>query len=346
MIVVITREAGAQVVEQFQELVGSQGVLENVVVRGDGRRVLSFRGSEGLLEKLAACPDSAEVFQLRSAWSLLERSRRPGGHVVSVAGVPFGSALFPVIAGPCSVENLDQVRSIAEGVKKAGALGLRGGAFKPRTSTYAFQGLGAEGLRYLQAAKAATGLPIVTEVMSPEEVDEVASVADMLQIGSRNIQNFRLLEAVGRCRTPVLLKRGMMSTLEEFLGAAEYIFIRGNEDIVLCERGIRTFEPSMRNTLDLASVAMLKEMTHLPVIVDPSHGSGVASLVPPLARAALAVGADGLLIEVHNHPEAALSDGRQSLTLKGLQDLMGNLAPLAQVMGRRLGDAAAATLQA
>ena len=257
-----------------------------------------------------------------------------------------GGDHFVVMAGPCAVESRELLFAAADAVASSGATMLRGGAFKPRTSPDSFQGLGAEGLSLLAEAAQRSGLGVVTEVMDPRDVALVASTASLLQIGSRNVQNFRLLEAVGRSDKPVLLKRGMMSTIDEFLGAAEYIFVRGNENIVLCERGIRGFEPRMRNTLDLASVALLKRLTHLPVIVDPSHGTGLSELVPALARAALAVGADGIMTEVHPRPEAARSDGRQSLSIVEFAQLMKELAPLARVMGRPLASSAEAALEA
>ena len=336
MIVVVTKTSDEAVVEALTSLAGTQGVLENVVKRGDGCRVLSFRGGDSLVERFETCPEVSRVVVMTGPWGMIGKSGNEGTRGVSVGQVSFGGGQFPVIAGPCSVEGLEQLQSIAQSAKESGAVGLRGGAFKPRTSPYAFQGLGSTGLDYLATAGKNSGLMVVTEVMSPEEVPLVAQSADMLQVGSRNVQNFRLLEAIGRTQTPVLLKRGLMSTVDEFLGAAEYIFMRGNENIVLCERGIRSFEPRMRNTLDLAAVALLKQLTHLPVIVDPSHGTGLSELVGPMSKAAVAVGADGLMIEIHPRPELALSDGRQSLSLEEFGQLMKELAPIAQIMGRSL----------
>ena len=245
--------------------------------------------------------------------------------LVKVGDVVIGGRSPVIIAGPCSVESEEQVLTIAEAVKEAGAHILRGGAFKPRTSPYSFQGLGIEGLKLLRKAGDAVGLPIVTEVMDPRHVEVVAKYADMLQVGARNMQNFPLLREVGRVRKPVLLKRGFGCTIEEWLCAAEYIALEGNEDVVLAERGIRTFEKATRFTLDIAAVAVLKEITHLPVVVDPSHAAGRRSLVIPLAKAALAAGADGVMVEVHSEPSKALSDGPQSLTIEMFKELVRDL---------------------
>jgi 3-deoxy-7-phosphoheptulonate synthase len=267
---------------------------------------------------------------------LAGRHARPAGTVVSAGGVEIGGPAVVVIAGPCAVEDEEQLLSTAREVKAAGARVLRGGAYKPRTSPYSFSGLKAEGLRLLARARAATGLPVVTEVMDARHLEQVIACADILQVGSRNMQNFTLLEEVGRCRVPVLLKRGMSATLAEYLLAAEHVMKRGNTQVILCERGIRTFEPSTRNTLDLGAVPLLKRHTHLPVIVDPSHGTGVAWMVAPMACAAVAAGADGLLIEVHTHPERALSDGGQSLSPAEFAALMPRLAAMAAAAGRSL----------
>lgn len=264
----------------------------------------------------------------------VDRDTRPQGSVVSVAGVDVGGPDLVVMAGPCAVESRDQVVATARAVARAGAAILRGGAFKPRTSPYSFQGLEQEGLALLAEARRATGLPVVTEVLDPRHLGMVADVADMLQVGSRNMQNVALLKEVGQADMPVLLKRGMAATVDELLFAAEYILSRGNERVVLCERGIRTFTTSTRNTLDLNAVPILKRRTHLPVIVDPSHGTGHAWLVPHLARAAVAVGADGLLLEVHIDPAKALSDGAQSLSVEDFEGLMPSLDAVAAAIGR------------
>jgi 3-deoxy-7-phosphoheptulonate synthase len=263
------------------------------------------------------------------------RKAKRAGTVVDVSGIPIGGTEVVIIAGPCAVENEEQLMATAKAVRAAGAKVLRGGAYKPRTSPYSFHGLREEGLKLLAQARAETGLPVVTEVMDARHLDTVCRYADMLQVGSRNMQNFTLLEEVGRVRRPVLLKRGMSATIEEFLQAAEYVMKGGNHEIVLCERGIRTFETSTRNTLDLNAVPMLKRRSHLPVIVDPSHGTGHAWMVPPLARAAVAVGADGLLVEVHCKPHEALSDGEQSLTPDRFELMMHELKAVAVAVGRR-----------
>jgi 3-deoxy-7-phosphoheptulonate synthase len=264
------------------------------------------------------------------------REVHPEATIVDIKGVQVGGREIVVIAGPCAVESEEQLLTTARAVKTSGAKILRGGAFKPRTSPYSFQGLKEEGLKLLNMAREETGLPVVTEVMDARHLDMVSRYADMLQIGSRNMQNFTLLEEVGNTRMPVLLKRGMSSTIEELLQAAEYLMKGGNRTIILCERGIRTFETSTRYTLDLSAVPMLKKRTHLPVIVDPSHGTGHAWMVPSLASAAVAAGADGLLIEVHPHPERALSDGPQSLRPDNFAKLMGELRLVAQAVGRTL----------
>jgi len=247
--------------------------------------------------------------------------------VVRVRDIEIGGDDFVVIAGPCAVESEDQLLRTAEAVSKAGARLLRGGAYKPRSSPYSFQGLGEEGLKILRKAREETGLAIVTEVMSEEDVSLIAEYADIMQVGTRSMENYALLEALGRCGRPVLLKRGMTATLEELLCSAQIVAVAGNSEIILCERGIRTFETATRNTLDIAAVPVLKTVSHLPVIVDPSHAAGVRSLVPVLARAAAVVGADGLLIEVHPHPETAMSDGEQSLTFREFREMMDDLDP-------------------
>ena len=279
---------------------------------------------------------SAGVARSVSGLLLVDRDRRPCGTTVDVSGVEIGGPSVVIIAGPCAVESESQLLTAARAVKAAGAAILRGGAFKPRTSSYSFQGLHAAGLELLARARAETGLPVVTEVMDPRRLDLVSRFADMLQVGSRNMQNFPLLEEIGRTRMPVLFKRGMSATIEEYLHAAEYILRGGNEQVVLCERGIRTFEPWTRSTLDLNAVPLLKRHTHLPVIVDPSHGTGHAWMVPHLAAAAIAAGADGLLVEVHPDPARALSDGQQSLTPAAFSELSQIVAAVAAAIGRTM----------
>jgi 3-deoxy-7-phosphoheptulonate synthase len=265
---------------------------------------------------------------------LVDRAGHPTGSLVRVDNVVFGGTEVVIAAGPCAVESEAQLLATARAVKAAGARVLRGGVFKPRTSPYSFQGLREDGLALLALAREATGLPIVTEVMDARQLPAVLAVADLLQIGSRNMQNYTLLEEVGRLRCPVLLKRGMSATIDEYLLAAEYILTGGNDQVILCERGIRTFEPSTRGTLDLNAVPILKRRTHLPVIVDPSHGTGHAWMVPALARAAIAAGADGLLIEVHCDPPAAMSDGEQSLTPDAFAELTRSIDAIAVAVGR------------
>lgn len=268
--------------------------------------------------------------------SRVGRKEHSDNTIVNISGVQAGGNNIVIIAGPCSVENLEQLFETARTVKKAGARIVRGGAFKPRSSPYSFQGLGEEGLKLLSSVRKEIGLPVVTEVMDTRQVELIAGYADMLQIGSRNMQNYPLLKEVGKCRKPVLLKRGMMATIDEFLQAAEYILNAGNEQVILCERGIRTFETSTRNTLDLSAVPMLKRLTHLPVFVDPSHGTGVRWMVPAMAKAAVAVGADGLIIEVHYKPEEALCDGHQSLNPDEFTQLMADLKKVAHAIGREI----------
>jgi 3-deoxy-7-phosphoheptulonate synthase len=271
-----------------------------------------------------------------SPFKLASRGFRPQDTIVPLNGVQVGGPQVVVMAGPCTVENRDQILEAARAVKAAGATVLRGGAFKPRSSPYSFQGLGVEGLKLLAEAREETGLLIVTEVMSPDAVPLVSTYADILQIGARNMQNFALLHAVGQSQQPVLLKRGMMSTMEELLMSAEYILSHGNDRLILCERGIRTFETYTRNTVDINAVPLLKQLSHLPVFLDPSHGTGQRELVGPVARAAIAAGADGLLIEVHPHPDEALVDGAQSLAPDGFAGLMGELRAVAEAVGRTI----------
>jgi 3-deoxy-7-phosphoheptulonate synthase len=268
--------------------------------------------------------------------SRVSRKTKPDDTFVNISGVQVGDTKIVVIAGPCAVESEEQLFETARAVKLGGARILRGGAFKPRSSPYTFQGLGEEGLKMLLDIRKETGLPFVTEVMDTRQVGLVAEYSDMLQVGSRNMQNYPLLKEVGMCRKPVLLKRGMMATIEEFLLAAEYILNQGNEQVILCERGIRTFETSTRNTLDLSAIPMLKRLSHLPVIADPSHGTGLRWMVPAMAKAAVAVGADGLIIEVHYKPEEALCDGNQSLDLDEFTQMMNDLRKVARAIGRQI----------
>jgi 3-deoxy-7-phosphoheptulonate synthase len=277
-----------------------------------------------------------EAHRIASPYKLASREFRKEETVISVGKESIGDVRIAVMAGPCAVENKTLLVEIAKEVKNAGANFIRGGAFKPRTSPYAFQGLEEEGLKYLAEARDRTGLPVVTEVMDPRDIEMIARYADVLQIGARNMQNFRLLKEVGLYKKPVLLKRGISATIKEWLMSAEYIMSGGNHAVILCERGIRTYETATRNTLDLSAVPVLKQMTHLPVVVDPSHAVGKWDLVAPMAKAAVAAGADGLIIEVHSNPEEALCDGEQSLKPKMFKQLMDELRPIAKAVGREL----------
>jgi 3-deoxy-7-phosphoheptulonate synthase len=322
MIVVMSAEARPEdvhaVVRTVEEAGGSA-----FISRGVERTIVGLVGDIELFVNLnlAALPGVSEVVRISAPYKLVSRGNHRGTSTVTVGDVPIGPGHFAFIAGPCAVESLDQTLEAAAMAKAAGAVLLRGGAYKPRTSPYAFQGLGAAGLEILAEARAATGLPFVTEVVDAADVPLVAEYADMLQIGTRNAQNFGLLQAVGAAGKPVLLKRGLTATYEEWLMSAEYVAQAGTLDIVLCERGIRSFEPSIRNTLDISAVPMIHALSHLPVIVDPSHAAGRRDLVVPLARAGIGVGADGVIVDVHPHPEQALCDGPQALFGAELDDL-------------------------
>jgi len=303
-------------------------------IEGEERVVIGVVGLGDVtacLESLEATPGVESAVRITAPYKFVSREFKKEHSQVPVNGLDVGADEFVVIAGPCSVESEKQIMETAEGVAAAGARLLRGGAFKPRTSPYDFQGLELEGLRLLRKAREATGLAIVTEVMSDRDVDLVAEYADCVQVGARNMQNFALLKSLGGCGRPVLLKRGMSSTIRELLMSAEYVVAHGNPQVILCERGIRTFETATRNTCDISAVPVLNELTHLPVIVDPSHAAGKRSLVPALARAAVAAGADGLIVEVHPCPEKAVSDGAQSLTIADFAELMRNLKPYMQL---------------
>ena len=276
----------------------------------------------------------AQIIPITKPFKLSGREWHPDDSVYKIGDVEIGGDSVFVMAGPCAVESREQLMSTAEAVKASGAHFLRGGAFKPRTSPYTFQGMGLHGLKLLEEARAATGLPVITEVIAPQDVEAVAASADILQVGARNMQNYSLLFEVGQMHKPVMLKRGLSATIEEWLLAAEYILSRGNYQVILCERGIRTYETMTRNTLDLNAVPVVRELSHLPIVVDPSHGTGRRSLVAPMALAGIAAGAHGLIIEVHAHPEAALSDGAQSLTPPAFKELVDQLAPLAAALGR------------
>ncbi|GGL04608.1 3-deoxy-7-phosphoheptulonate synthase [Planomonospora parontospora] len=343
MVIVMAPEATREDIETIVEVITAAGGSA-FVSRGVNRTIIGLVGDVaqfGALN-LRGMRGVADVMRVTAPYKLVSRDNHPERSTVRVGGVPIGPGTVTLIAGPCAVETPQQTLEAAEMAKAAGATLLRGGAYKPRTSPYAFQGLGEEGLRILADVRAATGLPIVTEVVDAHDVDLVASYADMLQIGTRNAQNFALLQAVGGVGKPVMLKRGMNATIEEWLMAAEYIAQRGNLDIVLCERGIRTFETATRNTLDVSAVPVAQRLSHLPVIVDPSHSGGRRDLVLPLTRAAIAVGADGVIIDVHPHPEQALCDGPQALVNGDLRELARVMRQLPPLLGKSaVGDALA-----
>ena len=321
------------------------------ISRGETRTIIGCIGDESKLSDvpLLSLPGVESVTPVLKPYKLASREFAASRTVVKVADDPdthIGGRTLAIIAGPCSVESMDMLRETARGVRAGGARLLRGGAFKPRTSPYAFQGLGASALKMLASVRQETGLPVVTEVMDPRQVETIAEHADMLQIGARNMQNFSLLSEVGKVQRPVLLKRGLSATITELLMAAEYVMAQGNRDVVLCERGIRTYETATRNTLDIAAIPVLKKETHLPVIEDPSHAGGRADLVAPLTFAAIAAGADGIIVEVHPNPAEALSDGDQSLSIEAFGQMMRALQPFAEAAGRTLPDSALVTAAA
>jgi 3-deoxy-7-phosphoheptulonate synthase len=328
-----TREEIANVCEHVR----ARG-FESIELPGADRLAIGVLGSNpgSIRDAIVDLPGVTAAIPVSKPYKQVTREWHPESTVVDVAGVPFGDGSLVVMAGPCAVEGRDQLLTAARAVRDAGAAIIRGGAFKPRTSPYSFQGLGLAGLELLREARAETGLRVVTEVVTPGDIELVAGSADMLQVGTRNAQNFALLEAVGESRKPVLLKRGLSNTIEEWRLAAEYVVAKGNPNVVLCERGIRTFESYTRNTLDLSAVPVVKSTSHLPVVVDPSHATGHRNLVAPMALAAVAAGADGLLIEVHPDPENALSDGAQSLSLEMFADLMEHVRRLSSALDRHL----------
>ena len=338
MIVVMETTAGERQVEDVIRRVEDFGFGTRIVV-GAERSIIGVLGSplpDSLQEALQLLPGVEQVVRISKRYKLVSREFHPVDTVIDVGGVRIGGDEVVIMAGPCSVENEEQIVATAHAVKAAGASVLRGGAFKPRTSPYEFRGLGEDGLRYLARAREETGLPIITEVLSVGDIDLVAQYADILQIGARNAQNFLLLEEVGKTNKPVMLKRGMSTQIEEWLLAAEYIMAQGNEQVMLCERGIRTFETITRNTLDLAAVPVVQRLSHLPVIIDPSHGTGKWYLVPSMMLAAVAAGADGLMVEVHPNPDHALSDGAQSLTFENFGAAMAGVARVAEAVGRQV----------
>ncbi len=337
MIIVVRPDATPEQVDHIIKKIKDLG-LQAHVSKGTERTVIGAIGDEAILQSvpLEAIPGVEKVLPILKPFKLASWEFRKEKTIINVGKERIGGDRIAVMAGPCAVENQTLLVEIAKEVKSAGANFIRGGAFKPRTSPYAFQGLEEEGLKYLADARERTGLPVVTEVMDPRDIEMIARYADVLQIGARNMQNFRLLKEVGLCKKPVLLKRGISATIKEWLMSAEYILSGGNHAVILCERGIRTYETATRNTLDLSAVPVLKQMTHLPVVVDPSHAVGKWDLVAPMAKAAVAAGADGLIIEVHSNPEEALCDGEQSLKPKSFKQLMDELRPIARAMGREI----------
>ncbi len=336
MVIVMAATAGeAELTEVVRHVEAAGGSA--FVSRGVARTIVGVVGDDDVLETVdvGLLPGVSEVVRITAPYKLVSRENHVRTSTISVGGVPVGPDTFTLIAGPCAVESAEQTLAAAVQARRAGATLLRGGAYKPRTSPYAFQGLGVAGLRILADVRAETGLPVVTEVLDVADVDVVAEHADMLQIGTRNMQNFPLLLAVGTVGKPVMLKRGLTATYEEWLMAAEYIAQRGNLDIVLCERGVRSFEPAIRNMLDVSAIPMVHGMSHLPVIVDPSHAAGRRDLVLPLARAAMAVGADGVMVDVHPEPERALCDGAQALSGELLDELTVAVATVPPLLGRR-----------
>ena len=338
MIIVLKQNAPDVQVHEFCRELEGMGLQINDS-KGSDTHILGLIGDTKAIAEswVLANPVVETCRRVSEPYKKANRKFHPDDSVIDVNGVKIGGGSFAVIAGPCSIESEEQITYCAQRVKDAGASLLRGGAFKPRTSPYSFQGLRAEGLELLQEARKVTGQPIVTELMNNEHIPLFLDArVDMIQIGARNMQNFELLKAVGKLNVPVLLKRGLSSTLEELVMSAEYIMAEGNPNVVLCERGIRTFETSMRNTLDISAVPMLKKMTHLPVVIDPSHAAGIAFMVPALAQAAVAVGADGLMIETHNDPAKAKSDGAQSLTPDQFDALMNTIKPELEFFGKTL----------
>lgn len=339
-IIVLKTDATEDEIKHVVKKLESRGLKVNVS-QGTERTIIGVIGDTSKVteeeeDAIRATAGVENVVRILKPYKLASREFQKENTEISVRGVLIGGKRIPVMAGPCAVENRTVLTNIAEKVKAGGASFLRGGAYKPRTSPYSFQGLGEEGLKYLAEAREKTGLPIITEIMDPRDLDVIVRYSDIIQIGARNMQNFRLLLEVGSAQKPVLLKRGLSSTIKEWLMSAEYIMSRGNHQVMLCERGIRTFETATRNTLDLSAVPVLKQLTHLPVVVDPSHGVGKRDLVAPMTKAAIAAGADALIIEVHTNPEEAMSDGDQSLKPDQFEKLMQELKPIALAVGREI----------
>lgn len=339
MIIVMKNSATQEYIDHFSEWLTQRYSVQVNPVYGTGTTVLALLGDTHALDQDAILrdPHVDRVTKIQEPFKLANRKTHPADTIVEIApGVEVGGNRIVVMAGPCSVESEEQILEVAEHVKAQGAAVLRGGAWKPRSSPYSFQGLKAEGLELLHKASLATGLPVVTEITNPAHIELFLDKCDCFQVGARNMQNFELLKELGKLKKPVLLKRGFANTIEEFLMSAEYLMAGGNSNVILCERGIRTYETYTRNTLDISAVPVLKRISHLPVVVDPSHAAGIYWMVRPLARAAIAAGADGLIIEVHNDPAHALSDGAQSLTYESFEETMPELRRLAQAVGRDL----------
>lgn len=339
-IIVLSRDATEKQLRHIVKKLESRGLQANIS-KGTERTIIGVIGDTSKVteeeeDAIRVMPGVEDVMRILKPFKLASRDFKAEDTTINVRGNVIGGKKIHVFAGPCAVENKTILMNIAEKIKDAGATFVRGGAFKPRTSPYSFQGLGEEGLKYLSEVRKKTGLPVLTELMDPRDMEVISKYADIIQIGARNMQNFRLLLEVGGSRKPVLLKRGLSATIKEWLMAAEYVMSRGNESVILCERGIRTFETATRNTLDLSAVPVLKKLTHLPVVVDPSHGVGKWDLVAPMSKAAIAAGADGLIIEVHTNPEEALSDGEQSLRPDAFRKLMKELKPIAAAVGREI----------
>ncbi|MGE5698608.1 MAG: 3-deoxy-7-phosphoheptulonate synthase [Deltaproteobacteria bacterium] len=338
MIIVLKAGATDREIRLIEEKIKSHGLSAHIS-RGTERTIIGAIGDERHVdaEAFEGLEYVEKVLRILKPYKLVSRDFRKEDTVITVRGQKIGGGTIALFAGPCSVEGRDMMVGIAGKVSAAGASFLRGGAFKPRTSPYAFQGMGEEGLKCLAEARDVTGLPVATELMDPRDIDLVARYADIIQIGARNMQNFRLLTEVGRLGKPVILKRGLSATIVEWLMSAEYIASEGNQQIILCERGIRTYEQATRNTFDVSAIPVVKDLSHLPVIADPSHAAGRMSLVEPLSAAAIAAGADGLMVEVHHQPETALSDGPQSLRPEAFQGMVSRLAKIAGAVGRTLG---------
>jgi 3-deoxy-7-phosphoheptulonate synthase len=337
MIVIMRPGTSSEEIERLKDRIEKEG-CKVCIMKGENQSILGVLGDTTRIDpsKIEAIKHVERVTKVQQPFKLANRLFHPHNKVIRINDEKIGSKKVAVIAGPCSVESEEQIMEIARSVKESGAGFLRGGAFKPRTSPYSFQGLKTHGLELLKMARAETGLPIVTEIMSADMIDTFVENVDVIQVGARNMQNFELLKELGKTRTPILLKRGLSATIEELIMSAEYIMSEGNENVILCERGVRTFETYTRNTLDLSAIPAIKRLSHLPVIVDPSHAAGMWWMVEPLSKAAVAVGADGLIIEVHNDPENAKCDGQQSITPKRFKKLMSDLEPIAAAVDREM----------